>query len=80
MNLELRANEKHLCFTLSTSEQEARAEFIRRYGEDPKEIFVFLKMLWVGPIPAQFQFIKQSKPPKETKKTQEKPHELITMF
>ena len=38
-------------FTLDTSEDDAAAAFLRRYGQPPRYIFENLGLLLVGPVP-----------------------------
>jgi hypothetical protein len=40
-------------FTLDTSEDDAAAAFLRRYGQLPRFVFENLGLLLVGPVPGQ---------------------------
>ena len=46
-------------YTLNHSEEDAAAEFARRYGTPPEWVWPANNVLWVGPIPEPVQILHQ---------------------
>ena len=49
---EMDPNEKYYCFTIDTSDDEARRKFKERHGYEPERIIRTQKppMVWAGPV------------------------------
>jgi len=40
----------YLCYSLDTSDEDARKGFIKRYKREPQEVVRDHNMVWVGPV------------------------------